>query len=488
MLRRPSFRARLLLALILAVGFGTAWCVVTACVCEAINHDAYAPSIRLRADGTPVKVSWHPDQESIRVRYTDMEDRPVEMNGADFLPLTALVGNSPAWHETDARSWAHRISAYSDVRIQPTYWYLINDGEVHGTAYFVGFDVASKRQIGFLGTHGFRADDVPPRERFQVSNPTGYMYANLASRQLTPPDMMPNHGMIEGNEPFSSWTVYLLSRDGKLYEIDLRQRTARVAWEESGALSIGLLSRLHGAPASLAIYNGREVVLLDKPNHVERRYKLPPELAGKSMDWTEVKPGEAIASQERLTAMIGEKSTLSIYWFDAEGHISRREELTRTADNSPNLVMATCLPVPAAEAAMVGWFVPRQMAARGAAESLNQGARAALAECWPALLAVSLLSLILAGWCYRREVRFAGSALERAVWPAFVFFFGLPGWIGYRYARRWPALARCPSCGKRTPRDREACACCRSDFPRPTPRGTEIRDYEDTSVVSLVSN
>jgi hypothetical protein len=84
------------------------------------------------------------------------------------------------------------------------------------------------------------------------------------------------------------------------------------------------------------------------------------------------------------------------------------------------------------------------------------------------------LSLVLTIACYRRERRYGPRIRERVLWPLFVLVFGLPGWIGYRFGRRWPVLEHCPSCGRVIPRADALCPCCQIEMPRPAPLGLEI--------------
>jgi hypothetical protein len=92
---------------------------------------------------------------------------------------------------------------------------------------------------------------------------------------------------------------------------------------------------------------------------------------------------------------------------------------------------------------------------------------------WP-LAVIALVALALAAACYRRQTRYQASPIERIVWPLFVFLLGVPGWIGYRYCRRWPELEPCPACHQPAPRAGEVCAACRHEFPLPAPQGAEI--------------
>jgi hypothetical protein len=91
-----------------------------------------------------------------------------------------------------------------------------------------------------------------------------------------------------------------------------------------------------------------------------------------------------------------------------------------------------------------------------------------------ALLVVYAVAAGLALLCYRRLARYGAGRAERVVWPAFVFLLGLPGWVGFRFARPWPVREPCPACGAAAPRDRTACAACGAEFPPPSLKGTEV--------------
>lgn len=99
---------------------------------------------------------------------------------------------------------------------------------------------------------------------------------------------------------------------------------------------------------------------------------------------------------------------------------------------------------------------------------------AMMAASLPWLVAVAVLATALAVAAWRRAGAFGLPARERAGWTAFVGLFGLPGWVGFRLHRRWPARAACPRCGARTPRDRSSCLACGEAFPAPAATGIEI--------------
>jgi hypothetical protein len=92
----------------------------------------------------------------------------------------------------------------------------------------------------------------------------------------------------------------------------------------------------------------------------------------------------------------------------------------------------------------------------------------------PSLIAVLALALILAEMARRRSRAFGLSHREQFAWAVFVFFFGVPAYVGFLLHRRWPIRQLCPNCRALAPRDRVVCAECGTRFPDPALKGIEI--------------
>jgi len=61
-------------------------------------------------------------------------------------------------------------------------------------------------------------------------------------------------------------------------------------------------------------------------------------------------------------------------------------------------------------------------------------------------------------------------------WAAFVFCFGLPGLIVYRFSADWPRRVACPNCGRKRSLETGNCPHCHEAWRQPERNGTEIFD------------
>ena len=91
---------------------------------------------------------------------------------------------------------------------------------------------------------------------------------------------------------------------------------------------------------------------------------------------------------------------------------------------------------------------------------------------WPPLVIVLAVSAVFAWLTWRLQRKYRRPAT--ALWATFAFLLGLPGFVAYWLEHRRPKLEPCSECGQIVPRDRDACADCRTPFPAPPPVGTEV--------------
>jgi hypothetical protein len=470
-------RKPLILAAILAVGFGTLWATMSVWAKEQIRHATRRwvfERLELRADGTPVvlqEILWRPGDAppTPTAGETSLD--------AGFLPVEyqeTLVGLQYGWE------W--RLQPFTDNRFPGVVWHFVNDGRRHGSAYFVGYEERSGARIGFLGTAGFRADALPTEERFPFwGNDRGSRF-RLHSLQIFPWRLFASN--VPGPRPDDKnmpWQVYVQGDDDKIYLVDLGQRTVRVAFEGGHIQSSGLVART--APPSeagrrdLLVRTDDSIVALNGRDGSRRWFGIPEELRDKNFTFGVTTAGEGLACWTDGYKPGADVLTYQVAWFDGGGHVTRRAEASVHIAPGPDVeswFLGVGLPVPLLDDLYVAVIHPFRIPLYEPPSSYVAALQSGLAEYWPALVMAHLLSVVLAVLCYRRQTLYAASRPERIAWPVFVFLLGLPGWIGYRLGRAWPSLERCPGCGATVPRDRVDCAACQADFPVPALQGTEV--------------
>jgi hypothetical protein len=486
-MRRKGFFQPLLLAAVLAAGFGVAWGVAALWAVEVGAYVVLAPppgeQLGFRADGT-ARIAVHAGPSGER-EFRDLQGNlvPEPEDDAEFLATSVLPAALPEGTPTGEVPWEARVRAFADGRVPATFWYFIGDGRPAGTGYFVGYDSKSRALVGYLGTAGFREGPPPADELIPFAGVTSGPRSRVLSTQ---PDHNPTEhpGHLSGarapHGSLSPWDVYVLGRGGKLYHADLRTRTVELALDEPGLRSAAVVSGTHdparGTPSHLAARVRDAVLVLDERGRVLRRYPLPEVVRDRGVTFGECTTGEAVAYWSSPDDDYGAEVRHRIFWVAPAG--TTREAAVTLPRRGGLLLLrvlaGAALPTPVGQAGLFGVFLPRQQQESGAAATYGEALGRSLEMGWPTLLFAQALAAGLALLCYRRQVRYAATGAERWLWPLFVLVVGWPGWIGYRFGRSWPVLERCPACRTGVPRDRDACARCEEEFPRPALKGTEV--------------
>ncbi len=476
---------RLLLATILAAGFGTVWTLATVwagqVVYQATTSAADVEMLLLRRDGTPV-VQYFLGGRYDNWRYRDLAGHPLDVpdNEAWLHTLFLSAGSGGAGATAP---WNQRIESFTDNGHPARYWFFISDGRPQGHAYLVGYDSVTNARIGFLTPAGFRADAPPTVDQFPFNGEASWgLNTRVASAQQHPfgPRYPYRVYAPPGPGGASPWVLYVQTTDQKVYAADIAQRTVRVLFTEPALRSIGMLMVMTpsaGATHHLAVRLDDRLQLRDAAGAVAREFRIPEELRGRPFSWAATAGGGSVFQTTTLPDQISGETVHHLTWADADGRVTRREEIRLHAGRpaaAVRLLAAGALPAPAVLDPAVIIVRPSQLMEERHAASWSEALSRALAEFWPALVLGQLVGLGLAVACYRRQVLYGAAGAGRLLWPAFVFLGGLFGWVGYRYGRSWPPLARCPECGRVVPQDRIDCAVCHAGFPVPELKGTEI--------------
>jgi hypothetical protein len=488
MSRRSTLFHFVSLAAFIAAGFQVVWFIVLMIGYETITSawpTQLLGQILVSPDGAVIVQDRLPT--GLRHRTPAGEPVPVRETAIWLQAAYLTAPLDERWRNTTLH-WRSRTVQFSVARPPATDWFFVHGPVNEGPGYFVGYDVASKSLVGYLGRRGFRAALPPQEEWWSVAGPPYGRIAGFAGNYRYPIGVT----MYDAASLSPRDHIYLVA-EGQLWQIDLQRRMLSVLSEASDAISVaaatGVPRNRAGEPADdvasaseteyphkgLLLRTGTEIVAMDFKGQRRAAWLLPARLRTETLECYELADGTALALAEQHYN--GDTWFRDLWWIDHQGQIVRtaRVELAPATSERGALQFFSV----AALAPNTLLTLPFTLIARPL-EAVDQGWQPnyptalahLLVEGWPALVVLCGLSGLLAWLAYRRQARFALPG--PGVWAAFVFLFGLPGWLAYRWHRRWPVLERCSQCQQPAPRDRDACAACGHIFAPSPPLGTEI--------------
>ncbi|OJW14718.1 MAG: hypothetical protein BGO49_17185 [Planctomycetales bacterium 71-10] len=482
---------------VLALGFGTIWAAVVFWLGSTVLYNGIgqevprAEMIQVASDGTP-RIDSYPFNDYSQRSSRDLEGREIP-NGStagDIIQYLYLAGEPRSWPAALAGPpWTSRIKPFFNERDPKAIWYFILDGGSGRTGSFVGYERVSNRRIGYLGMSGFRTTPVPLEERIPSSAPvTSYIQWGSSVPASVYSLSSPSLGAAPSDVPPRLAHIF----DGNILRVvDLADGSVRTAFESPEpivSLAIPYLFSYFGqgaadekgATRAILVRTPGKVFRLDHAYNVIGTFVIPPEVPpNASLNWYEARDGSAVVTFEpptpAETVYDNQTRNVTLYQVAADGAI-RKATTVELANGSP---LASGRAMLGLTAAAIPAPVPLLVVeAAAASNDSNRNYPAALGAILrasiPGLIAVAVLATALAVAAWRRARAFGLPANERAGWAAFVGLFGLPGWVGFRLHRRWPARAACPRCGARAPRDRPSCLACGEAFPAPAATGIEI--------------
>lgn len=483
MAKSQSLLRPLGLATTLFLGFAVVWTLLVAwigsMVAEMWRPDYRSEQLMVQTDGTPViqTSEYHRHQWNPRT-YRDLDGKPVEPSSTEsWMTGGYLDGPRRAEGLLSTLSWDNRIRKFWDIQQHsPAVWYFMHDGRPDGRGYFVGYDIASKSRFGFIGRSGFREGPLPPDEHFPVrtelmAKPNLFWSPHAASPTVY-------YSPLTGTADLPGSMVFFFPSGNRLYEVDLRARQVRIALENATPIT-GVSGSVHaeerGFRFSLAVRTEDRIRILSGKRAMVSEIVLPPEVSRELITWYELGQGRSLVqAYERIPS--GYKTVL--YWISRDGAVEQKRdvELQRAAPSPSWTQMAGVgltlpSPVPLAAGTLLG---PLLQVQNGQEPDYSTALSKMVSEFWPVLAIVFFSGALCAGWCHRRERRYAATPQRRLAWTAFVFLFGVPALAGYLLHRRWPVLAPCPACAAAAPRDDDHCARCGTPFPEPARKGIEV--------------
>lgn len=479
-----SLWQRLALATILATGFLPLWLFVSSMVLGAwagpLGELGQNEILYFREDGTPeVHLEYTPHNRDFEHLVRDLDGNPIHQSTVRATHPGAPLPSGPP-PSNDPVGWNERIRAFNDGRTPATYWYLISKGLGEGAGYFVGFDCKTYKRVGYMGIKGFRADAPPPDEEIPFHSNrlvTGSPMITGLGRSYAFPD---SRGTARNAGVDPEVDIHLLSRDGKIYQFNLANRTVRIVFENKSLAWVSEFSKLPlPSPLAPPWYYGRTenaILVLDENLHQAAHYPLPKTLHDKAVMVAQGKGDELVLYARGPHSDIQTHNGGELYWLNAQGQFRKRpvslrqEGMLRSWQRAGGLLA----PSPLALFSYVASQRAGLLMNKNQPITISQFLHNLVTDFAGALLTSCLVALVFAVLCYRREVRYGGSGRERIAWTVFVLLLGLPGWIGYRFGRAWPVLAHCNECGAIVPRDRDYCLRCEREFAAPALKGTEV--------------
>ena len=499
MQKRIGIVQPLLLAIVVAVGFGVVWAVLVNWGISTAE-DLCGPgwmyeTVAFRMDGTPVLQTCRGRNDN-NTTYRTLDGTAMTISRQEVWLRGAGLGAAKQEHSyaspflyNDSR-WSQAIVGYNDSGTPATYWYFIYNRKA-SDAYFVGFDSVGKQRVGDIGPDGFQDQTDSSAKHFAVSNYTharGIAVGTYYGDGNSEPWYAYGSG---GSGHFPPWLVHVLTDDGVI-EVDLLNRSARVVLKETDAISASHLCRGLTSPLTtdsdahktqvseyLAVRTNDRILLLDTKGRLDSSFVIPLELRDTEFSFYHLHDNSGVfrVSGNHLRRSKDNSYSNRLVWADATGKILHQQECTLMSSFShgraiPPWQSSASVPAPLAVATLATVLQPWLYLWQGAEPDIPAALSRSWSEFWLPMAAVSILGVVLAYRCYRRQRKYG--LPWTGTWTAFVLLFGLPAYLGYLAHRAWPARLPCPNCSERVPRDRPTCLACDKDFSAPALKGIEV--------------
>jgi hypothetical protein len=471
----------MLVAAIVALGIGAAWCTVAGWVARIITS-ALRPAedyeqLLVSVEGQPL-ITRTSRSEAGDEQVLTLDGQPVKTSRQDLL-YPQMLQHPDQRLQRSTPEWDSRITSANDGGTPEVYWYLIHDGLRNGRAYGVGFHSKTKLIVGYFGREGF-ANVRPPREQwFEIRGDDGLSGAT---------------GATNVNQPYfsraSDALIPLLAND-KLFVIDVARREVKALVDCPAAEQVGSVWRLPKkpphpdpdalnqaaqltTPTDVLVRQPDSVLVVDHRTGKHTAFPLPADARHAMLAGFLLADGSLLLEVWDLRHW---QEGEDLLWIAPSGEVVKRRHVllagryVRDSEASFGWFAALVAPAPIASGVVLS-LSPMVMAASGQADSYAAGFFKMVRAIWLSVLVVVLAGVGCAVGAYRRQRRLG--LPHAGAWAAFTFILGVPGWIAYRFHRGWPVLEECPACHQAAPRDREACLDCGAVFPQPGLKGIEV--------------
>lgn len=471
-------------AVVVALGVAVAWAFVGFWVVSLYETNAFQgrtiERLVVRSDGPPV-ISAQRQGAWGSVEYCSLDREPLDLKLVSPLsPSQFPRPYEPSGLLDVPPDWSLRVGGVASSAEPSCAWYLVRDDQRPGLAYVVAYDYATKRPVAYASRSGVLPTRPEPSDWFRVGNHflsygANGIFVSAGVAYLQPGSYAPFR--------IQSIVRMLYVIDGaRIIEIDTEKRKTRLVGEVAGLQSLSMMARasvsdqhVHAIPDVLVARGASEIAVFEHNSDLVTRFPLPRSLVNEQLY-------VYLLSADRLLIQTfgpdgSTNNVQDLTWLDNQGNVveERTVRIATYVQTSPRTsawVASGVAPSPVGW--LLGWIVggPLGMVQQNQSSTYGEALARTTWIVWPAMTAVLLLGAGLALLAWRKH--HAMSRSNTALWTLCVFLLGPAGLIAYALHWRQVASDDCPTCGKRTPRDREHCPKCLTEWPAPERLGIEV--------------
>lgn len=364
-------------------------------------------------------------------------------------------------------------------------WYLVNHAYPQHHGYFVGYNRENRRLIGYIGSRGFQEH----KPDFQESLPLESIHAITSTYQMGSilgyPESLPR-----GQNNPTPW-ISSLENGRKIWigtptgiqECDLGQRSIKDFAPIKDVKSLYLLPDFPNKSLSIVARTDTGFQFFDETGKRVAQNSYPLEKRA-YVSLFLLDSGKTILTSTPTPHWAKEtQRTVSISWFDASGketkHMDQdlKEELGWKEKYGPRTPVFS---LQKSSQSVAGCFFPL-------VNYLRKFSEITPPESGWYFAVNGLLTLLAICGLWWRQFRYRAPISDSLIWTVFVALFGVVGYLGYLFHKKWSTLVACEVC--RNPRsvDAEECPVCAALFLSPSPDGTEILSVETIRQMALTA-
>ncbi len=473
-----------LLGLLLCCGAAIVWALLLSWVGAGLSwwlnraQSFESRSVSLRANGEPIVAiqRYNRDRRNVSVEHETVDGKPIVLEPEELVTTTKgwQMSSFPTSY-LDLRRALHEYKMWIDAP-EPFPWSIsllqFVDGDLYsgngrqwyfrwprragGSGFFEGFDLKTKRRVGFIGTSGFSETAPPIADEFpawDVNKSKTAAFITAYNGGQFPPSPI-GMTLSEPGQSLEHGLWFVTPQRDRLFVINLTRRSVVLTRTLTGKL-LGTSIQQNVTESSrevvLALWWEDRLEIVSPTLKTLREIPFPSELQGKISTFTELATGEFEASHWSISPKPGDQHFVR---FNDRGEVTLRKTVTvpvATASGiwfaEPFLTPLSLMPI-----SVVYWLAPYRSGfvwdenlkpIRQPDEPLTwslqlRALRIVIRNLgwtfWTGLLS----GLPFAALCVWRQRTLPLSNFDRVAWPLLLCLFGIVGWIAFLTHRRWP--------------------------------------------------